>query len=213
MNNEESFIKYQRTLHLSNSLSVHNDDKVIKDLSYLMGEECVFLEKMDGENTNLYRHGLHARSRTYSYHESRTWVAKKHAEMCYEIPEDWRICAENMFALHSIPYENLESFLYIFSIWNEKNYALSWDDTEMWAELFGFPTVKVLYRGTFSIEKVIEITAKLDTSKQEGIVVRPTRSFSFDEFGKVVAKWVRENHVQTNKHWSKQAVIPNKLKK
>jgi hypothetical protein len=27
--NEESFIKYQRTLHLPNSLSVQNDDKVI----------------------------------------------------------------------------------------------------------------------------------------------------------------------------------------
>lgn len=215
MNNydEELFIKYPRTLHLPQSLSVQNDDKIIKDVSCMIGKEYVFLEKLDGENTNLYRHGLHARSRTYSYHGSRTWVAKKHAEMCYDIPEDWRICAENMYALHSIPYEKLESFLYIFSIWDEKNCALSWDDTVMWAELFGFPTVKVLYRGPFSMDKVIEITSKLDTEKQEGIVVRPTRSFSFDEFSKVVAKWVRGNHVQTDKHWSKQEIIPNKLLK
>lgn len=212
MNIEELFIKYPRTLHLPNSLSVQNDDKIISDLSRLIGMECVFLEKLDGENTNMYKNGIHARSRTFSYHESRTWILKKHAEMCHDIPEGWRICAENMFALHSIAYKDLESYLYIFSIWNEMNEALSWDDTEFWADLFGFPTVKVLYRGEFSLKKVEEIVSKLDTSKQEGIVVRPAASFKFDDFSKVVAKWVRNNHVQTNKHWSKQKVVPNKLR-
>ena len=213
MNIEESFIKYPRTLHLPNSLSVQNDDKILHDLSGMIGKEYVLLEKLDGENTNLYRHGIHARSRTYSYHESRTWIAKKHAEMRFEIPEDWRICGENVFALHSIPYKELESFLYIFSIWNEENRALSWDETVEWAQLFGFPTVRVLYRGIFTLDKVQEIVDNLDTDKVEGLVARPAGSFHFDEFSQVVAKWVRANHVQTDKHWSQQKVVENKLKK
>lgn len=213
MNMIEKFIKYPRTLHLPNSLSVQNDDKVMKDLSHMNGVDSVFLEKLDGENTNMYREGIHARSRDYSYHASRSWIVRKHAEIKHDIPEAWRLCGENVFAQHSISYEDLESFLYIFSIWNEKNEALSWDETVMWAELFGFPTVRVLYRGPFSLDKVDEIVKNLDTSKVEGLVVRPAGSFHFNDFKKKVAKWVRPNHVQTDKHWIHQKIIENKLKK
>ena len=35
----------------------------------------------------------------------------------------------------------------------------------------------------------------------EGFVVRDIESFPIDEFSKHVAKYVRANHVQTDKHW------------
>jgi hypothetical protein len=213
MNTLNKLVKYQRTKHLPNSLSVQNDDKILKDLTPLMNEEeCVYLIKLDGENTNMYPHAMHARSRTYSYHPSRTWILKKHAEMCFDIPENWRICGENMFAKHSIAYDDLESYFYIFSIWNEKNNALSWDETEYWAKLFGFPTVEVLHRGKFSLDTVNDIVNGFDLDKQEGLVVRPAREFAFSEFSTLVAKWVRNNHVQTNKHWAHQEVVKNLLK-
>jgi len=211
----EKFIKYQKTLHLPNSLTVQSDDKMHKDTRHMDGVECVVLLKMDGENTSLYPYplGMHARSINYGYHESRTWIKLKHAEIQHLIPPKWRVCGENMFAEHSIKYNSLSSYFYIFSIWDDANNALSWDDTMAWASKLGFPTVAVLYRGVFSMKKIKEVVAGLDTKTQEGIVVRPADQFHFNDFKKVVGKWVRNDHVQTNKHWSHQKVKQNGLKK
>ena len=35
----------------------------------------------------------------------------------------------------------------LFSVWNELNVCLSWDETEEWAQRLGLVTVPVLYRG------------------------------------------------------------------
>jgi len=42
-------------------------------------------------------------------------------------------------------------------------------------------------------------------------VVRKAAAFSYAEFKYCVAKWVRTNHVQTDKHWMHAEVIPNRL--
>lgn len=212
MLNENNNIKYPRTLHLPNSQTVTADDRILKDLSVFERlNEVVVTEKMDGENTTLYSYGMHARSRTYAYHPSRTWLRKKHAEVAFNIPKGWRVCGENLYAEHSIKYNALKSYFYIFSIWDENNKALSWEETETWAELLGFPIVPVLYRGPFNKKIIDELPGKLDLKKQEGFVVRPVNGFNFEEFGTVVAKWVRPNHVITDKHWMNKEVIPNIL--
>lgn len=38
---------------------------------------------------------------------------------------------------------------------------------------------------------------------KEGVVMRIADEFSVDEFPKYVCKYVRANHVQTDKHWTK----------
>ena len=97
----------------------------------------------------------------------------------------------------------------MFSIWNEKNECLSWDETEEWCNLLGLTLVPVLWRGTFD-ENFLR-NYKLDTEKHEGYVIRLADSFNFEDFDTSVAKWVRENHVQTSEHWMNKKVIPNKL--
>lgn len=212
---EEKY-KYPRTYHLPESLGATSDDKTLKnhDIFYTNGEanEVVITKKMDGENTSLYPNYYHARSIDGRDHPSRHWVKSFHASIRFIIPENYRLCGENMFAKHSIEYANLESYFLAFSLWN-KEICLSWDDLESFCQTNDIKTVPVLYRGKFSKEKLEELINNLDLEKDEGLVVRNAHSFKLEDFSKNLAKYVRENHVQTDTHWMNQKVIPNKVKK
>lgn len=166
---------------------------------------------MDGENTTMYRDGIHARSVDGRHHPSRDWVKALHAGICREIPDGWRFCGENLYARHSIAYESLDSYFHLFSIWNEENVSLSWDEVREWAEILGLMTVPELHRGEWEEKKVREITASLNTATQEGFVVRLAGRFHYNAFGKSLAKWVRKGHVQTDKHWMFAEIISNQL--
>jgi len=99
------------------------------DTSVLAARDVVVTEKMDGENTTLYSDGLHARSVDSRHHPSRAWIKAFHAQWRHLIPEGWRLCGENLFAQHSIHYERLPSYFMLFSIWDEHNHCLSWNET------------------------------------------------------------------------------------
>lgn len=203
--------KYPRTPHLPWSESATSDDKRLVDTGCFEGSDVVVTEKMDGENTTLYTDYIHARSLDSKHHPSRNWVKQLQGRIGYQIPEGWRICGENMYAQHSIAYDALESYFYVFSIWDETNRCLSWDDTVEWAQMLNLTTPPVLYRGTWSEEKVQELT--FDPERMEGYVVRNTKGFAYQDFSRNIAKSVRANHVQTDEHWMHRAVVANQLKK
>lgn len=98
---------YPRTPHLPWSPGASGDDVRTGDLSGLRGLEVVVTEKLDGENTTLYQDGLHARSLDSAHHPSRTWVKALQGRIGPSIPAGWRICGENLYARHSIPYREL----------------------------------------------------------------------------------------------------------
>lgn len=207
--------KYKKTYHLPWSPGCINDDKMLDSLDSFIGKEIVVTEKMDGENTSLYPDGLHARSIDSKHHPSRDYVKAVQGGMGYTIPEGWRVCGENMFALHSIPYDNLESYFLAFSVWNDQNVCLSWDETvDYCTNHFGIKMVPILWRGTVDERKLKEFgRLYLQDSSKEGYVIRLTDSFHYNEFEKSVAKFVRPHHIQTDEHWMSKEVIPNQLKK
>lgn len=204
-------VKYPRTQHVMWSEGSTSDDKKLSSLEHFYGKEIVMTEKRDGENTTIARDYTHARSLDSVDHPSRHWLKGFWSTMCYNIPEDWRVCGENLYAEHSLGYNNLTTYFEAFSIWNEKNECLSWDDTEEWCNLLGLTLVPVLWRGVFD-ENFLR-NYKIDTTLQEGWVIRLADSFKYEDFDVSVAKWVRENHVQTSEHWMNKKVIPNKLAK
>jgi hypothetical protein len=204
--------KYPQTMHFQFSPGLQNDDRRIQTLDELIGREIVVTEKMDGENTSMYSNHIHARSLDSRHHPSRDWVKAFWGEINYLIPEDWRICGENVYAKHSVGYENLETYFYGFSIWNEDNVALSWDETLQWFEELRIEPVPVLYRGPFDLEVLKKLADTVDPLKSEGFVARVTGAVHYDEFDLKFAKWVRKGHVQTNKHWMTEEVVPNGLK-
>lgn len=209
---KQQFIKYPRSPHLPWSPGATSDDTRLFDTLHFEGKEVVVTEKMDGENTSMYRDGLHARSIDGRHHPSRDWLKAMHAAIQFSIPQGWRLCGENLFARHSISYDQLESYFYLFSVWNDENLCLSWDETVAFAEQLGLSHVPVIYRGPWDEPKIRKLVQELDTSAQEGIVVRVADHFHFDSFKCSLAKWVRKNHVQTQQHWMHAQIIPNKLK-
>ena len=206
------YVKYPRTYHLPWSPGLTDDDRMLPSTKIFEGREVVVTEKMDGENTTLYRDYMHARSLEEEHHESRGWVKKLHAEICWNIPEGWRICGENVYALHSIPYYNLPSYFLVFSIWDQNNTCLSWDDTVLYASVLGLETVPVIYQGLWNEESMHYYADTIDTTKQEGYTVRVADSFTYGSFRKSIAKWVRPHHVQTTHGWKNRPVVKNGLR-
>ena len=202
--------KYPRTHHVEWSKGATSDDKIKHDLSNFYGKEIIITEKMDGENTTLMTDSKFARSLDSNNHTSRNWLNGLWSKICYNIPNNWRICGENLYAKHSLYYNNLSTYFMVFNIWNDKNQCLSWDDTVEWCKLLDIEHVTVLYRGVFDLDFITKFS--VDTTKQEGFVIRLADSFDYEDFNESVVKWVRENHVQTDKHWSTQKIIKNKLK-
>lgn len=205
--------KYPRTTHLPWSPGATSDDLVSSDLSGLKGE-VVITTKMDGENTTIYPDSYtHARSVDSKYHISRAWVKSFAASVSYRIPEGLRLCGENMTALHSIDYFNLDSYFLLFSVW-EGDTVWSWEDTVELANELGVIYVPVLYRGTMPDQKWFrQLESDLLHQKQEGYVIRSAESFTREEFPDKVMKWVRKNHVQTNEHWTNQSFVQNGLRR
>ena len=206
------FIKYPRTYHLPWSESVTNDDKIIRNLSAFQDKRVVVLEKMDGENTTMYRNHIHARSIDSRHHKSRNYVKRIWSEVCMNIPEGWRVCGENLYAKHSIGYDTLESYFMVFSIWDNDNKCLSWGDTVEWCGLLGLSHVPVIRSMVFDETYLQHVLPQsMDFEKQEGYVVRLEDGFDYNDFDKSVTKYVRSGHVQTDKHWMESEIIANSL--
>lgn len=205
------YIKYPRTLHLPWSLGISEDDRIMTSANCFEGKEIVVSVKLDGENSSFYGDYFHARSIDSDNDLSRNWVKNLLFKKAWELPKGFRICGENMFAKHSIYYDNLKTYFFIFSIWNDKNECLSWDETKTWAELLDLELVPVLYEGIYDEEKIKSLYhPNFNGCEMEGYVVRLRDSFHYSKFKTSCGKMVRESHVKTNEHW-KRTWTPNKL--
>ena len=140
---------------------------------------------------------------------SRNWIKNFWSTFKNEIPDNFRICCENLYAQHSINYEDLESYAYCFSIWNG-DLCLSWDETLEWFKLLNLKPVNVLYDDIFDEESIRKMWK--NNPSGEGYVIRLANEFLYDDFKSNVAKFVRKNHVQTEQHWMYQELKVNKLK-
>lgn len=119
-------IKYPSTPHLHFSESINEDDYILSKTNNL--SDVISTIKYDGENISMYPDFIHARSLDSKDHISRHWVKSLHSEIKHLIPEGMIIRCENLFAKHSISYDNLDSYCYVFQIW-QNNTILSWDET------------------------------------------------------------------------------------
>jgi len=198
-------IKYPRTLHLPWS-NPSKDDVALSDVSIFEGQEVVVILKLDGENSNLYRRHIHARSIKPLAGAERSHILALHFTIAHEIPEGWRLCVENLASVHSIEYDSSIPYAMLFSIWNERNECLSWDLTVEWAQLLGVPMVPVLYRGVWN-EKLIRslYQPQYKGNEMEGYVVRLAASFPYSKFRRSVAKYVREGFI-AGRHYKKGTI-------
>jgi len=207
-------VKYPRTFHLPWSPGMTDDDRMVGNANELFtGKDVVVTVKLDGENCTFYSDYIHARSLEFTPHASRNRVRALHGAIAHDIPPNWRVCGENLYAKHAIHYKKLPAYFLVFSIWNEKNLCLSWDETLTWVELLGLKTVPVLYRGPWDETKIRACyQPTFDGEECEGYVVRVAGEFHYREFRRAVAKFVRAGHVPLHGgHWANRVVVPNEL--
>jgi ATP-dependent RNA circularization protein (DNA/RNA ligase family) len=198
-------------MHLPWSPGLQRDDRIIESLDGLDGQEVIVTEKLDGENTSMYRDTIHARSIDGRYHVSRDWVKSPWAQTCMSrLSPGSRICGENVFAQHSIKYDDLETYFYGFSYWDSDK-CFSWDHTLTLFDHFGITPVKTLWRGMFSETAMHEIESQLDLDRQEGYVVRRADNFEMQNFPNVVAKYVRKGMFKLTRIGCMGKLLPTSL--
>jgi len=193
--------KYPRTFHMPYTLSSTADDKILKSDKAFINKEVVVTEKMDGENTGLSRSGIHARSLTGYNNPWQSMVKQKYYTIQHKIPPDIELYGENMFAKHSVEYDELSDVLFIFLIMRNEDTILSWEDTKQICEDIGLSTVPVIYEGPYKQMDIPE--SSFFGGQIEGFVVRNKARFKLEDWKDNLAKVVRKGHVQTDRHWTK----------
>ena len=79
------------------------------------------------------------------------------AQVSYLLPGNVQLFGENMFGVHSIEYDGLSSFFYIFAVLEEGRDWWSWDKVVQLADEIGVPTVPVVYRGQVSVTVLLYV--------------------------------------------------------
>ncbi len=200
--------KYPRTFHFPFSEGATHDDRIQHDWLGMLQQELVMTEKLDGENSCIKSNGVYARS--HGAVNRNPW-----ARPVWDIWDrighslgDLHVFGENMYAIHSISYRDLEHYFYVFAI-RDGDTWLSWDEILEYAHVMELPVVPVVERGILT-EKSLK--QRIDQQQQqgsllggvsEGVVCRAAAAFPDANFSNNVLKYVRKNHVQTNEHWTR----------
>ena len=211
-----SSIKYPRTQHFHYSEKLGSDDRQCTDDQHFKNRRTICSLKMDGENSSLYSIKSHARSLSSLIDsEDRRWLdAFRISKIENKIPDNYRICGENMFYQHTCQYKDLESMFYAFSIWDGET-CLSWDDTTSMCSSLGILHVPIIYDGIYdkdAILKAFENYIKISENDVEGFVVRLADSYKLEDFPTSVSKYVRKSFVIPDKHWRHGKKTQNQLK-
>lgn len=134
--------KYGRTYHYPFSPGTTSDDRINhtywEDIQRI--RTLVHTEKLDGENNCLSQWGVFARSHAAPTTSPWTRQLRERWGLIKNDLGDIEIFGENLYAVHSIEYQRLETHFYVFAV-RCMDQWLSWEEVKFYAALFDFPTV------------------------------------------------------------------------
>ena len=168
-----------------------------------------------GENNCLSQWGVFARSHAAPTTSPWTRQLRERWELIKNDLGDIEIFGENLYAVHSIEYQRLETHFYVFAV-RYMDKWLAWEEVKFYAALFDFPTVPEL-----KIEPVSGLTPELlkqeiirmsqepsvfgscdpwtkEACTREGVVSRNIEKYPVSGFAQNVFKYVRKGHVKTD---------------
>jgi len=195
-------MKYPRTPHLPWSPGVSKDDIILNKPKHLLSlPKVIYTEKLDGEITCMTSDYIHARSaegynKPWQSHMKAKWVSS----LRYNIPKGLQLFGENLFGVHSIKYEFLPEFFFLFNIIKDNKFFLSWEEVKEISLLMTIPVVPIIKIG--KLEELLIPTKSSFGSTCEGYVVRNILGFNIENFNLNVAKCVKANHITTDKYWT-----------
>jgi hypothetical protein len=211
--------KYGRTYHYPFSPGTTSDDRI--NNAYWQDIQGINLliqtEKLDGENNCLNRDGVFARSHAAPTVSAWTRQIRQRWQHIKNDLGDIELFGENLYATHSIEYRALEQDFYLFAV-RCKDMWLSWEEVKFYVALFDFACVPELTlserpqteaeyrRAVIALAGGAGCFAPHDVHSGlpctlEGIVTRNAAEFPVAQFSHNVFKYVRKNHVKTDRHW------------
>ena len=198
--------KYGRTFHYPFSPGTTSDDRINHDYwsDVQSISKIVHTEKLDGENTCLNKYGVFARSHAAPTRHPWAGYLKERWNTIKNDLGDLEIFGENIYAIHSIEYLQIENHFFVFAI-RENEQWLSWEEVKFYAELLDFPIVPELKfvkpdnQNDFESE-VLELVKQpssfqsIDISSKkectiEGIVSRNIEGYAVSNFKQNVFKY------------------------
>lgn len=200
--------KYSRTYHFPFSPGTTSDDRINSDWKTILDKQLVMTEKLDGENNCLKASGVYARS--HAAPTINPW-AKNMQDVWQKVKNDLNdleFFGENLYGIHSIEYEKIEHYYYVFAI-RDGDVWLGWEEVCFYANALDLPTVPVIEKGIFTeakVKKSIDENLKKGSrlgGECEGFVFRNANAFLVNDFKNNVLKYVRKNHVKTDQHWTR----------
>ncbi|MEI6412404.1 MAG: RNA ligase family protein [Bacteroidota bacterium] len=200
--------KYPRTYHFPFSPGATNDDKIQHDWEGILAHELVLTEKLDGENTCLKAKGVFARSHgapTRNPWAQNMWPVWERIKRDLD---DLEIFGENLYGVHSIEYQRLPDYFFVFAARKEDRW-LSWAELQDVTFLLDLRLVPTIGSGRFNAkdlqQRILSSMAEPSIlgAEREGFVVRVASEFNDELFSNNVLKYVRANHVQTDEHWTR----------
>lgn len=213
--------KYERTYHFPFSPGQTSDDKVQSNYWEFVShmKRIVLTEKLDGENNCLSRYGVFARSHAVSTVSPWTAQLRERWALIRNDLGELEIFGENLYAVHSIEYTRLEDYFFVFGV-RYLDQWLGWDEVCFYSNALDLPVVPILdiskppendqafrkiilsLAGAESQFGSLDVHTK-DSCSREGVVLRDFDEFQVGQLPSHVLKYVRKDHVQTSKHWTR----------
>jgi len=158
--------KYCRSLHAKISLGTTSDDRFMPDgyvKSFAQKDGLVLTEKLDGQNNCFSKRGVFARSHASPTQHPWDKPMRERWNLIKNDLNELEIFGENMYGIHSIAYNNLESYFYVFAV-REGDRWLSWEEVKFYAAMLDFPVVP-------EIEITKNLSDVFEENKDENIVL------------------------------------------
>jgi len=214
-------VKYPSIPYLPFSPRKEDRDDII-NLNTLLHKPLVPSIKMDGSNACVTNDCVAARNVLDATHKSWSYLKAVHPRFAHLIPDRIQLFGEWVYAKHSIHYqENLDGFLQLFDVYDQRNQLFAdREEVSRYAKLIGAITPEVLVTDPLVFDNIWELEAKITRMAKdviakghEGIVLRSIYPLHYGQFEDNIAKYVRKDHVQTNRHWRDQPIVRNVLRK
>lgn len=212
--------KYKSTGHWPWSPTVHRDDSYHPYPEHFIGKAVVITEKLDGGTTTLCNGEVYSRSVDSPATEGWFAMVKKHHTWKSNYwGSDVEVIGEDIYGVHTIEYDPIyeADTFYVFSV-RVGDRVLSWADTVAFCQDHQLKVVPRVYIGEFNaveaLREFLDKSMKQSSAlggEREGFVIRLAEEFdgsalirikeSKTEIMRNLCKYVRPNHVQTDKHW------------
>lgn len=204
-------LKYPKTPYWPYSPTVSERDELVADPGRFVGTPVVATEKLDGGNTLIHRGEVYGRS--VSGPSVGKWMAMVRKHHAWKVTDpDMFLYGEDIYGVHSIEYDPVaeDETFYAFALRFRNGSFASFRTLVDYARERRIPVVPVLFEGLFrSVGAIRDFVSRAHAEPsalggaREGVVIRLAQGFPAEEFGRNVCKSVRQDHVQSDEHWTK----------